>query len=170
MQGEIRIRNMQVVNAPVLTRILTVASLTGIRDILTGSGLTFDRILVPFKMQNGVVTVTEAYGSGSELGLTLHGTRNEAAGTVKMNGTVIPAYTLNTVFGKVPLFGKILLGGKNEGVFAINYSATGSSDNPDIFVNPLSALTPGFLRKIFNLGDVVAPTKETAPSSPPPAE
>lgn len=170
MQGEIRIRNMQVVNAPVLTRILTVASLTGIRDILTGSGLTFDRILVPFKMQNGVVTVTEAYGSGSELGLTLHGTRNEAAGTVKMNGTVIPAYTLNTVFGKVPLFGKILLGGKNEGVFAINYSATGSSGNPDIFVNPLSALTPGFLRKIFNLGDVVAPTKETAPSSPPPAE
>ncbi len=170
MQGNIRIRNMQVVNAPALTRILTIASLTGIRDLLTGSGLTFERILVPFKMQNGVVTVTDAYGSGSELGLTLHGTRDEAAGTVKMNGTVIPAYTLNTVFGKVPLFGKILLGGENEGVFAINYSATGSSDNPDIFVNPLSALTPGFLRQIFNLGDVVAPTRENAPSSPTPAQ
>jgi len=163
MQGEIRIRNIQIVNAPALTRILTIASLTGIRDILTGSGLTFDRILVPFQMRNGIVTVAEAYGSGSELGLTLHGTRNEAMGTVKMNGTVIPAYTLNTVFSKVPVLGKILLGGENEGIFAINYSASGSSDNPDIFVNPLSALTPGFLRKIFELGDATAPSEEAAP-------
>jgi hypothetical protein len=170
LQGDIRIRNMQVINAPALTRILTVASLTGIRDLLTGSGLSFDRILVPFKVQNGIVTVIDAYGSGSELGLTLHGTRDERAGTVKMNGTVIPAYTLNTVFGKVPLFGKILLGGKNEGVFAINYSATGSSDNPDIFVNPLSALTPGFLRQIFNLGDVLAPAEKAAPPAPEPAQ
>ncbi len=166
MQGEIRIRNMQVVNAPALTRILTIASLTGIRDILTGSGLTFDRILVPFKMHNGTVTLTEAYGSGSELGLTLHGTLNETSGAVNMNGTVIPAYTLNTVFGKVPLLGKILLGGKNEGIFAINYSATGSSDNPDIFVNPLSALTPGFLRQIFNLGDLAPSAQESAPAAP----
>jgi len=163
LQGEIRVRNMQVVNAPVLTRILTVASLTGIRDILTGSGLTFDRILIPYKTRNGVVTITGAYGSGSEIGLTLHGTRNDTKDTVDMNGTVIPAYTLNTVFGKVPILGKILLGGKNEGVFAINYSAKGSSDNPDIFVNPLSALTPGFLRQIFNLGDVMAPGEETKP-------
>ena len=166
MQGEIRIRNMQVVNAPALTRILTIASLTGIRDILTGSGLTFDRILVPYKMHNGVITLTEAYGSGSELGLTLHGTMNEADGTVNMNGTVIPAYTLNTVFGKVPILGNILLGGKNEGILAINYSATGSSDNPDIFVNPLSALTPGFLRHIFNLGDLAAPAEQAEPVLP----
>lgn len=167
LQGQIRVRNMQVVNTPVLTRILTIASLTGIRDILTGSGLTFDRIFVPYKMQNGVVSLSEAYGSGSELGLTLHGTKNEKDGTVNMNGTVIPAYTLNTVFGKVPILGKILLGGKNEGVFAINYSVTGSSDNPDVFVNPLSALTPGFLRKIFNLGDVAAPGEENAAPAQP---
>ncbi|MSP41906.1 MAG: DUF3971 domain-containing protein [Alphaproteobacteria bacterium] len=163
LQGEIRLRNMQVVNAPALTRILTLASLTGIRDVLTGSGLTFDRILIPYKTRNGVVTITNAYGSGSEIGLTLHGARNDTNSTVDMNGTVIPAYTLNTVFGKVPILGNVLLGGKNEGVFAINYSATGSSDNPDIFVNPLSALTPGFLRQIFNLGDVVAPGEETKP-------
>ncbi|MDP1670724.1 MAG: hypothetical protein Q8L63_01430, partial [Alphaproteobacteria bacterium] len=64
---------------------------------------------------------------------------------------------------KVPVLGKILLGGENEGIFAINYSASGSSDNPDIFVNPLSALTPGFLRKIFELGDATAPSEGAAP-------
>lgn len=167
LKGEIRIRNMQVVDAPVLTRILTIASLTGLRDILTGQGLTFDRILIPYQTRDGVVIITDAYGSGSEIGLTLHGVRNEADGSVDMNGTVIPAYTLNTVFGKVPILGKILLGGKNEGIFAINYSAKGSSDNPDIFVNPLSALTPGFLRRIFDLGDIAAPGEET---KTPPAE
>lgn len=167
MQGTIRIRNMQVVNAPVLTRILTVASLTGISDILTGSGLTFDRIKVPFKVENNVITVSEAYASGSEVGLTLGGTINQAARTTDMSGTVIPAYTLNTVLGKVPVLGKLLLGGANQGVFAINYSATGDSENPDIFVNPLSALTPGFLRKIFDLGDGAADA-ETPDASPAP--
>jgi hypothetical protein len=164
MQGDIRIRNMQVVNAPALTRLLTLASLTGIRDVLTGSGLTFSRIIIPFRTAEGVTTLKDAYGSGSEIGFTLEGTMNDARGTVDLSGTVIPAYTLNTVFGKVPLLGKILLGGSNQGVFAINYSASGPSDNADIFVNPLSALTPGFLRKIFNLGDLPAQEGEGAPA------
>lgn len=167
MQGDIRIRNMQVVNAPALTRLLTLASLTGIRDVLTGGGLTFSRIIIPFRAHEGVTTLNDAYGSGSEIGFTLKGTMNDAGGTVDLSGTVIPAYTLNTVFGKVPLLGKILLGGSNQGVFAINYSARGPGENADIFVNPLSALTPGFLRKIFDLGDLPA---QDAQSASPPAE
>lgn len=163
MLGEIRIRKMQVVNAPVLARLLTIASLTGIVDILSSRGITFDRVYLPFEVRDGVTTVKEAYASGSEIGITLDGTMTAASDGVDMKGTVIPAHTLNTVFGKVPLLGKFLLGGKNEGIFAISYYASGSSDDPRILVNPLSALTPGFLRRIFDLGDLV----EQAPAAPP---
>lgn len=165
MRGEIKALKLQVVNAPVLARILTVASLTGIVDLLGGGGITFERVHVPFSSRDGVMTVKEAYASGSELGITLDGTKREADGTVDMQGTVIPAHTLNTVFGKVPLLGKMLLGGKNEGIFAISYYASGPGDDPKISVNPLSALTPGFLRRIFDLGDLAAPP-QAAPAAP----
>lgn len=163
MIGEIRIRKLQAVNAPVLARLLTIASLTGIVDILSSRGITFDRVYLPFEVRDGVTTVKEAYASGSEIGITLDGTMTAASDGVDMKGTVIPAHTLNTVFGKVPLLGKILLGGKNEGIFAISYYASGSRDDPRILVNPLSALTPGFLRRIFDLGNLV----EQAPAAPP---
>ena len=38
----------------------------------------------------------------------------------------------------------------DEGIFAINYDANGPWDEPKIQVNPLSLLTPGIIRNIFN--------------------
>ena len=49
----------------------------------------------------------------------------------------------------MPLLGAILSGGEGEGVFAITFTLSGDADDPDIFVNPLSLLTPGFLRNVF---------------------
>ena len=37
------------------------------------------------------------------------------------------------------------------GVFAARYTMRGPLADPDVFVNPLSALTPGFLREIFGI-------------------
>lgn len=165
MIGEIRIRKLQAVNAPVLARLLTIASLTGIVDLLSSRGVTFERVYLPFEVRDGVTSVKDAYASGSELGITLDGTMTSGSNGVDMKGTVIPAHTLNTVFGKIPLLGNLLLGGKNEGIIAISYYASGSSDDPKILVNPLSALTPGFLRRIFDLGDLA----EKPPASPPDA-
>jgi hypothetical protein len=38
-----------------------------------------------------------------------------------------------------------------SGVFAARYSVRGKLADPKIGVNPLSALTPGFLRNVFGL-------------------
>jgi len=38
-------------------------------------------------------------------------------------------------------------------LIAFNYSVKGPTGNPDVSVNPLSALTPGFLRGIFGIFD-----------------
>jgi hypothetical protein len=64
------------------------------------------------------------------------------------------------VLGNVPPVGKMLTGGEGQGVFAARYSITGSDDKPDVSVNPLSILTPGFLRGVFDVFDKPAPTAD----------
>jgi len=75
---------------------------------------------------------------------------------------VVPAYTINRIIGQIPLLGQILTGGDNEGMFAATYSLKGPLADPEVSVNPLSALAPGLLRKFFGVfsdktGDPNAP-------------
>jgi hypothetical protein len=77
-----------------------------------------------------------------------------------MKGVVAPAYALNSILGKIPIIGDIV--GGNEGLIAFNYSVKGTYAEPDVGVNPLSGLTPGFLRGIFGVFDQKTP-KEGEP-------
>jgi len=61
----------------------------------------------------------------------------------------VPAYTANSLLGDIPLIGDIFVGRRGEGVFALSYSVQGPFEKSQVSVNPLSALTPGFLRDIF---------------------
>jgi len=42
-------------------------------------------------------------------------------------------------------------GEKGGGLVAFNFSMKGSTDDPEVTMNPLSALTPGFLRHLFDI-------------------
>jgi hypothetical protein len=75
---------------------------------------------------------------------------------------VVPAYTLNAVFGNIPLLGPLLTGEKGSGIFAATYRMKGKIENPDVTINPLATLAPGFLRGLFGIFD--------APRSKPPSE
>jgi hypothetical protein len=63
---------------------------------------------------------------------------------------------LNRVFGEVPLIGGLLGGGEDEGLVGLTFSAQGSLADPKLRTNPISALAPGFLRKLF---ETQAPTE-----------
>jgi hypothetical protein len=76
--------------------------------------------------------------------------------TADITGTVVPAYFFNQLLGDLPLIGKIFSPEKGGGVFAARYSVRGKLSDPKVGVNPLSALTPGFLREGFGL---LAPRK-----------
>ncbi|MBT3307021.1 MAG: hypothetical protein HN377_11135, partial [Alphaproteobacteria bacterium] len=66
--------------------------------------------------------------------------------------TVVPAYAINSALGHIPVLGEIFTGGeKGSGVFAVNYSMSGPTDDPKININPLSALTPGIFRNVFDI-------------------
>ena len=89
---------------------------------------------------------------------------------VNMTGTFVPAYGVNDLFSQIPLFGPILGGGTHEGLFAVNFRISGPASAPVLNVNPLSAIAPGFLRKIFGAIDFGAgqspPLTPADPSAP----
>ena len=169
VDGRLRIDRYRVVDAPVLTQILTLGSLTGIRDTLSGGGVQFTRMQGDFTVSDGVIAFEDARAVGPALGYVASGRIDRAGGRIDIRGTLVPAYTINSVLGEIPLIGNLLIGREGEGVFAISFRVVGPQDDPDINVNPLSALAPGFLRQIVD-GLSGGGTGSGTGNGPPPRE
>ena len=160
--------DFQMVKAPFLAKLLSVASLTGILDALTGQGISFSRADVPFVKTGDDLVLKQARAHGSAIGFTADGRIDLDKDTLDLNGTVVPAYSLNSVFADIPILGALLVPEKGSGLFAATYSMKGPIENPDVSVNPLATLTPGFLRGLFNIFDAKEKPKEP-PKPPAPA-
>lgn len=150
IEGTVWIDDYRVLNAPTLARLLSIAALTGIVDALRGEGIGFSKFELPFSLENDVLTVKDARASGFAIGVNAEGTVNLDTDEVDMRGTVVPAYSLNTLINIVPILGDLLTGGEGEGIFAATYRVSGTTEDPDVSVNPLAALAPGFLRDLFS--------------------
>jgi hypothetical protein len=157
LQGKLIITDYTLKKAPVLTKIITIASLTGILDTLNGNGIAFSRLTAPFVYDRDVILLKDAKAHGSALGITADGMIDTRASKLDLSGTLVPSYTLNSLIGNIPLIGDLLMGGKGKGIIAINYSVKGDMNDPSITINPLSVFTPGFLRGVFDVFDEPAP-------------
>ncbi len=88
---------------------------------------------------------------GSQVGFTLGGFVDYARDRTEILGTFVPAFGLNNAFSQVPIVGLLLGGGnRNEGLFAIDFKVSGLASSPTLTVNPLTAVAPGILRKLFS--------------------
>jgi AsmA-like C-terminal region len=127
------------------------ASLDRLAAVPAGAqpGVAFSRLRAEFTRQNGQLTIREGVVKGPTMGATIEGNIDYAGNQVRMSGTFIPVYGLNNVFGQIPIFGQLLGGGSNEGLFGMTYEVVGSPGQPVLRVNPISAMAPGVLRKIF---------------------
>ncbi len=151
LSGEMKLQKFTLIRAPAFTQILSLASLQGLSDTFSGGGLKFNEMEMQFALKDGVLKIREGRASGPALGLTGEGDIGITSRTVDFNGVLVPSYTVNSILGDIPVLGDILVGKKGEGVFALNYSVKGPFAKTQIAVNPLSALTPGFLRRIFDV-------------------
>lgn len=169
LSGILSIDKFRIVNAPVLANILTLGSLTGINDTMRGEGIFFDRLELPFAFTESRINVRDARMSGPAIGLTMEGQIDRADDLIDMEGTLVPAYTINSFLGNVPVLGPLIVGREGEGIFAITYSVRGRTADPTVVVNPLSAIAPGFLRRIFEFGNTLPPEsgENAAPAAQP---
>lgn len=140
----------KVVHAPLVARLLSVASFDAVNSMLAGEGIPFDRLAAKYNFSDGRLEVTGAKALGSAIGINVSsGALDLKADTVDLSGTVAPAYAVNSLLGRIPGLGDLLVGGSGEGVFAANFRIRGSTDDPKVSVNPLGMMAPGFVRKLF---------------------
>ncbi len=155
MTAKVAARDFVMVNAPTLAKLLTVASFTGIVDLLGGEGIGFQGMDGEFILDDGVATTELMRIYGAALGLTAKGRIDFNEDAIDLTGVVVPAYSINDFLNKIPLLGTLLTGGEGEGLIAVAYSVKGEVDDPAVSVNPLTAFAPGFLRNLFT----AAPTQ-----------
>lgn len=144
--GKMMLRNVKAVRAPFLARLFGAASFAGLGALLSGEGITFETGEIPFQERDGILTIQPSRLSGPQLGISLEGHINQQTDTVSISGTAVPAFVLNTMLGKIPLLGDLLVG---DGILGVNFAVSGPKSDPQFTVNPLSAIAPGFLRRIF---------------------
>jgi uncharacterized protein YhdP len=126
-------------------------TLYGLVEVMRGPGLGFTRMEAPFRLTDDTLDINDARAFSSSLGLTARGRLDLAAQTIDMQGTIVPAYFFNSLLGDIPLVGKLFSPERGGGVFAASYTVRGPVADPQVSVNPLAALTPGFLRGLFRL-------------------
>jgi len=146
--------------APFMVRLLSIASLTSIQTLLSGDGIPFSTLKADLSLYDGKLALSHARAYGGAMGVNVDGSFDLDAGKIDLDGTLVPAYMLNSALGNVPILGDLLMGGEGQGLFAANFRMGGQIEKPTITVNPLSPLAPGFLRGLF-LFDAPEPAKDT---------
>ena len=131
---------------PVLTKILTLASLQGIADILSGEGIRFDEFEMNFKNQGDLMTIDEIYAIGPAISILMRYIEDDKL--ISLRGTLVPATTINKTISSIPVLGKILVGDKTgEGVFGVSFKIKGPPKKLETTVNPIKTLTPRFITR-----------------------
>ena len=147
--GEVEVEDLVLVNAPILAQLLSLASLEGLGNTLSGQGLRFAEVESEWAFRDGRLSLRKTRASGPALGLTVEGEIALGTRVLDLNGVIVPAYTANSLLGDIPLIGDILVGKEGEGIVGLNYFVQGPWSAAQVGVNPLSALTPGVFREIF---------------------
>ena len=156
LRGEARLSGFVVSNDPALSQMLARADI----DAARASGVRFDTIRAPFTLSGATITLDEAVAYGPTIGVSISGDYHLDADRLDMRGVFSPAFGINSAIGAVPIIGGLLTGGEGRGFIAFNFRLTGPSRDPDVSVNPLSVLTPGILRRLFDGGDGPTPERQ----------
>ncbi len=142
-EGVINISNFTVKGVPELDRV-AAGGPVGVQN-----GVAFSALRAGFTRQSGQLTIRDGVVKGPTIGATIEGSIDYAGNSVRMSGTFVPMYGLNNMFGQLPVIGLFLGGGSNEGLIGVTYEVVGTPGQPLLRVNPISAMAPGVLRKIF---------------------
>ena len=146
-QSVLIINNFKVKEVPVLAKLLSLASLQGISDLLTGEGIRFTDFEMSFSNEKDLIKIEEIYAIGPAISLLMSG-YIEKDKLISLRGTLVPATTINKTIATIPLLGKILIGDKTgEGVFGVSFKIKGPPKDLKTTVNPIKTLTPRFITR-----------------------
>ncbi|WP_145597295.1 AsmA-like C-terminal region-containing protein [Candidatus Pelagibacter sp. FZCC0015] len=141
------IDNFKVKEIPALAKLLALASLQGIADLLTGEGIRFTDFEMNFTNQDKLMKIQELYAIGPAISILLEGYIEEDK-LISLRGTLVPATTINRSIASIPLLGDLLIGKKvGDGVFGVSFKIKGPPKDLETTVNPIKTLTPRFITR-----------------------
>jgi hypothetical protein len=141
------IDNFKIQEIPILAKLLSLASLKGIADLLTGEGIRFSDFEMKFTNNKKLMTINELYAIGPSISILMEGyvQSNEL---ISLRGTLVPASTINRTIASIPVIGNLLVGKKvGEGVFGVSFKIKGPPNKLETTVNPVKTLTPRFITR-----------------------
>jgi hypothetical protein len=159
--GTLWARDFVVLGDSVVSEVLTDPNSAAVlgpgqrKQQVTRQRLGFNQLRAPFSVGGGKFRLHDAYINGPMLGATMRGTVDFKAEMVDLGGTYVPLYGLNSALGQIPLLGRVLVGREGEGVVGITFAIKGKLDDPSVLVNPMSVMTPGIFRQIFEFTGTV---------------
>jgi len=146
----IDVSKFNVTNAPILVRLISTLSLTGLLNLLEENGIYFERGLAKINNFNNKLNIENIEAVGEAMAITLKGWINDEKDILQIQGTIAPATLLTKFLEPIPVLNDLLIGGDKAGVVLTEFRLDGSTQKPSISFRPLSS-APGLLRDIFNL-------------------
>ena len=143
--SNLTITDFKVSKVPALAQLLTLASLQGIADTLSGDGIRFESFEMKSNSEDNVLNIEDALAMGPAVSILLEGYVDKGK-IVSLRGTLVPATKLNSIIASIPLVGDILVGKKaGEGVVGVSFKMKGPPKDIKTTVNPIKTLTPRFI-------------------------
>ncbi len=167
--GQLDLTDFRVNESSVAVRVLSLASLSGISDAVTGTGITMRRAEVPFEVNEAEIKIGNAKARGAGVGIIGSGSIDRKSDEIDLKGEIAPANVINSILGNIPLVSEII----GDGIIAVSFGVKGPLEDPGVSVNPLTALVPGVFRKAFSgFGDGKGLDEGSTeqPTPPPPGE
>ena len=147
-ETKIKIEKFKVINAPALVKLLSLADLGGMADLVSGEGLSFDDMEIQIEKNKNSLKIKELYAIGSSISILMEGFRDNSTNIISLRGTMIPAKNINKILSKIPVVGEIIIPKEvGEGLFGVSFKIKGEPDNLKTTVNPVRTLTPRFIQK-----------------------
>ena len=146
--SQISIEKFKITKAPAFAKLLTLADLGGIADLLSGEGMSFDSLEINTESNKNVIKIKEILALGPSISVLIDGYTEKKSGLISLSGTLVPAKTLNKLISKIPVVGNILVGNKaGEGVFGVSFKMKGLPGKIKTTVNPVKTITPRFITR-----------------------
>ena len=143
--SNLTITDFKVSKVPALAQLLTLASLQGIADTLSGDGIRFESFEMKSNTKENVMNIEDALAIGPAISILLSGYVDKGK-IVSLRGTLVPATKLNAIIASIPVVGDILVGKKTgEGVVGVSFKMKGPPKDIKTTVNPIKTLTPRFI-------------------------
>ena len=161
--GSATVTNFALRGEPALQKLVAAAPSRAPGAAVDPNLARFQKMKIDFARSPGELEIKDAVIYNPNMGLTTAGVIDFTHSAIDVSGTFVPAYSVNNLLNNIPLVG-VLLGGQNEGVFAISYHVQGPLSGPQLTINPLSAIAPGILRKFLGAVDGTSARGGAAPS------